>query len=126
TTELSWREGILRCLESVQPQSRTSPPANPHPDSRSQSPSPPPRVTARGPPAPSQSSVTPALLWTSRSPPRSSEPWALPWRCHPRSSALHLSLRLHLHLLHRRRPSFTMAPPSVSSAGLGLAWLLLL
>ncbi len=27
TTGLSWREGILRCLESVQPRSRTSPPA---------------------------------------------------------------------------------------------------
>ncbi len=29
TTGLSWREGILRCLESVQPRSRTSPPSSP-------------------------------------------------------------------------------------------------
>ncbi|KAL0154679.1 hypothetical protein M9458_048942, partial [Cirrhinus mrigala] len=29
TTGLSWRKGILRCLESVRPQSRTSPPAVP-------------------------------------------------------------------------------------------------
>ncbi|KAK2878539.1 hypothetical protein Q8A67_019330 [Cirrhinus molitorella] len=28
TTGLSWREGILRCLESVRPQSRTSPPTS--------------------------------------------------------------------------------------------------
>ncbi len=28
TTGLSWREGILRCLESVQPRSRTSPPSS--------------------------------------------------------------------------------------------------
>ncbi len=27
-TGLSWREGILRCLESVQPRSRTSPPSS--------------------------------------------------------------------------------------------------
>ncbi|KAL0186331.1 hypothetical protein M9458_018001, partial [Cirrhinus mrigala] len=31
TTGLSWREGILRCLESVRPQSRTSPLAHPEP-----------------------------------------------------------------------------------------------
>ncbi|KAL0203317.1 hypothetical protein M9458_001335, partial [Cirrhinus mrigala] len=30
TTGLSWREGILRCLESVRPQFRTSPPAALH------------------------------------------------------------------------------------------------
>ncbi|XP_058601096.1 mucin-7-like [Onychostoma macrolepis] len=29
TTGLSWREGILRCLESVRPRSRTSPPSSP-------------------------------------------------------------------------------------------------
>ncbi|KAI2662474.1 Zinc metalloprotease ZmpB [Labeo rohita] len=42
TTRLSWREGILRCLESVRPQSRTSPsavpksrpPATQHPEPR--------------------------------------------------------------------------------------------
>ncbi len=28
TTGLSWREGILRCLECVQPRSRTSPPSS--------------------------------------------------------------------------------------------------
>ncbi|KAI2655582.1 Filamentous hemagglutinin [Labeo rohita] len=28
---MSWREGILRCLESDRPQSRTSPPAHPEP-----------------------------------------------------------------------------------------------
>ncbi|KAL0188679.1 hypothetical protein M9458_015778, partial [Cirrhinus mrigala] len=31
TTGLSWREGILQCLERVRPQSRTSPPAHPEP-----------------------------------------------------------------------------------------------
>ncbi|KAI2658485.1 Opioid growth factor receptor [Labeo rohita] len=43
TTGLSWREGILRCLESVRPQSRTSPPAEQHPEpSQPTSPPPPP------------------------------------------------------------------------------------
>ncbi len=31
TPGLSWREGILRCLESVQPRSRSSPPSSPSP-----------------------------------------------------------------------------------------------
>ncbi len=54
TTGLSWREGILRCLERVQPRSRTSPPSSP-----SAIPQPSLSVAARSSPPPFTGKLTP-------------------------------------------------------------------
>ncbi len=56
TTGLSWREGNLRCLESVQPRSRISPPAHslsavPQSSPPSAADSSPPAATTSSPPA---------------------------------------------------------------------------